>query len=563
MIVRPGMKRVLTASELLGRQLANTVIAGVLTFLVGLVALEFVSGQDLLVALSTYATGPGAWLYRTMFFGLAVAALGAGTEFLRLRPQTPQKAILPMTDVRRSGGEYWTRNARLLTLTPMVLLVVFCLLVAVDRVGRSSNTLLLSLPFLIPISIWFSRSFVFHGSRNSGLMGAYLVLTVLCVGASAELILELYSGFGLAKLPRPWNQSAGVAERAYFALVVTWLMVVAVRLHQMERERLRAKHGVRATWYTARERSLALLLVSHCLEFLTDLTPYENFVYGIRELLRKPTAGQPNNWSVWLSDIYVGLNLAILVAVWALITSAPLLYFAAAFALWRLVDILATNFRILLVDADRPGWGVVSASRSVLLGLINVVQIAVIFAIVDHALAPTGFLDPYRPAQPGAASPAGFLYLSWTTLITLGSGYEPISPMAKALIMLELASSFLMFVVILAAFVSLLTARAVGPSEEVVLDHARASLDRLVKSGKILTPSGKREALVESATNEAFGLLQLLKIRPEWLTSVHPLGITLTEHDVTEMKGEGALTDDVWDHLMEAADQNIASGPTD
>jgi hypothetical protein len=120
--------------------------------------------------------------------------------------------------------------------------------------------------------------------------------------------------------------------------------------------------------------------------------------------------------------------------------------------------------------------------------------------------------------------------------------------------MLEVGAGLLMFVVILAAFVSLLTSRAVGPAQEVALDQARKSFGKLVKKGDLAEqPDETTSVVVELVVREGVGLLELFRVRPDWLTSVHPLGVVLTPQDVTKVKEDGTITDEIWDRLVKAA----------
>jgi hypothetical protein len=337
-------------SPLVARQLANVAIAGVVIFAVSLVLLQYLSGQQQLIAVVDLERSPNGWLYRIAFGGLAVAtAIAVGGLWRQLGRQLRDRVKL----------------------IPLGLLCGYCLLAAAGWIGQAPKPFLLAIPFVAPITILLCWSFIAGDGRFKVAFYGAITLSVTVVCAQLAEIFIFRTGLG--HLPSRVQYFSSWPEWVYYALIAGWLLILAGRLHQIEHERKRKEYGDAGVGYTSRSRSLALLLVSHTLEFITDLTPYENWVYLVREWPR-PKEGTREVRMTYASDTYVFVMLAALLAVWWLVDGPPLIYFAAAFAMWRLTDILATNFRILLVDADKPGWGVVSASRSVLLGLINVAR---------------------------------------------------------------------------------------------------------------------------------------------------------------------------------------------
>ncbi len=156
--------------------------------------------------------------------------------------------------------------------------------------------------------------------------------------------------------------------------------------------------------------------------------------------------------SWWAVELYVVAALILSIAIWLFAPPGTPIGFALVGILFmRQLDMVATQLRIVLIDTGTPGWGLLNVRRSLLLGLLNLLQVILVFAAADRILATHSFCSDSCGQSPESA--LGFLYLSWTT-ITLGSGYRPIDAVGKSLVMAEVTCAVITLVILVGWLVS-------------------------------------------------------------------------------------------------------------
>lgn len=217
--------------------------------------------------------------------------------------------------------------------------------------------------------------------------------------------------------------------------------------------------------------SLLVLLVQALVGAMGTASPYRFFRGRLGQILAHNGShpADARRADIWAGDIYVlGLFGAAALAWWFSGANPVLNAFIAAFAVWRITEIVVFQLGVLLVDSNKPQNRLASLSRSVLSSMVNILAVVLLFAALEHIFASTGFVDSsrlplgaYVPKTPG-----GWLYVSWTTLFTLGSTYSVTTGVAKALVMTEVASGLLLIVVSLASFVGAIQLREFAPPEE-------------------------------------------------------------------------------------------------
>ena len=127
---------------------------------------------------------------------------------------------------------------------------------------------------------------------------------------------------------------------------------------------------------------------------------------------------------------YVMFWFAALIVFWLISpnddTAAQIL---GAVALFRLIEITLTVLGFVL-DRREP-----KIARSLITIGILALQVALIFAIVDHSFARLDFLRPGSTVahEHPATTPFEYFYLSWTYMTTLGNQYTPKTEFASAL----------------------------------------------------------------------------------------------------------------------------------
>jgi hypothetical protein len=139
----------------------------------------------------------------------------------------------------------------------------------------------------------------------------------------------------------------------------------------------------------------------------------------------------------WLAALTVILFCLPLSGTWGLVF--------AALALYRLQDMLLGTIGDAFVF-NRIGGTMVS---KVLLAVFNIFVIVTIFAICFYVLLPS---DAFTPSAPEGRF--GHLFLSWSTLPPLGSGFFANTTRARALVMMESAAGVILTVIALSRFLS-------------------------------------------------------------------------------------------------------------
>jgi hypothetical protein len=133
--------------------------------------------------------------------------------------------------------------------------------------------------------------------------------------------------------------------------------------------------------------------------------------------------------------------LVVLIVMWAINPSGVLKEVFAGLAVLRLIEVFTTGLGTVL---DRQQQ---ARARSLITIGIYAIQIALIFAILEHAWAGHAFFD----GRTYATRPLDLLYISWTAMTTIGNSiYTPQSDMARVLQMLTTTSGLLLLGVLLA-----------------------------------------------------------------------------------------------------------------
>jgi hypothetical protein len=161
---------------------------------------------------------------------------------------------------------------------------------------------------------------------------------------------------------------------------------------------------------------------------------------------RKPSREDNPAFDTWFFGIYVlaWLGALLVILMWAPLEGNWGLAFAAL-AFYRLEDMVFGTIGDAFVFNTIGGTG----GSKVLLAVINLFQIVVIFAIVFFVLLPRTAFNP--PAPVGRF---GHLFLSWSTLPPLGSGFLPLTTRARSMVMVESAAGVLITIVALSRFLS-------------------------------------------------------------------------------------------------------------
>ncbi len=159
-----------------------------------------------------------------------------------------------------------------------------------------------------------------------------------------------------------------------------------------------------------------------------------------------------------IATYYVVFVTATLVALWLISPSDEIARLAfGGITIWRLVEIFTV------------GLGIVLRQENSLIGYSFVtvafwgVQVALIFAILDHSFATAAFVLPGTRGGPKVASrPFDYLYISVTQMVTLGNEYDATTDGARALAMAAGATGVLLLAVYVAS----------------ALTHDRMTIDR-------------------------------------------------------------------------------------
>lgn len=148
---------------------------------------------------------------------------------------------------------------------------------------------------------------------------------------------------------------------------------------------------------------------------------------------------------------YVTVWCAVLVASWLVSPGNELLAkVLACIALFRLAEIGNTILGFVL-DRREP-----LLAGSLITVAIQALQIALIFSIVDHAFAHRAFViqDGERAGQ-AAGTAFDYLYLSSTTMITLGNEYSPETSVARLLELSAATAGIILLGVVVARAIGL------------------------------------------------------------------------------------------------------------
>jgi hypothetical protein len=133
--------------------------------------------------------------------------------------------------------------------------------------------------------------------------------------------------------------------------------------------------------------------------------------------------------------------LIVLIVLWAINPSGILSEIFSVLAVLRLVEIVTSGLGTIL---DRRQQARV---RSLVTIAIYAIQVALIFAILEHSWASNAFINGHTHASHAF----DFLYISWTDMTTLGNNiYTPANDIARVLQMLTAASGLFLFGVLLA-----------------------------------------------------------------------------------------------------------------
>jgi hypothetical protein len=200
-----------------------------------------------------------------------------------------------------------------------------------------------------------------------------------------------------------------------------------------------------------------LFIAGAVLTFITRLDPfYEWFYTRLGGFLSRfaRTEDDREAASVWARDAYAMAMFILSVAAWLAVGLSRWLDLAIVlFAAWRVSQLVAYKLKIVLVDVNQPDHYIASVSRSIMQGIVSVAEVMILFAALDHALAPLGFIDTSQQPVAMPKTPGGWLYVSWTSLLTLGSTYSPRGGTAKFLLMTEVAAGLILIAVSLGSFV--------------------------------------------------------------------------------------------------------------
>lgn len=140
--------------------------------------------------------------------------------------------------------------------------------------------------------------------------------------------------------------------------------------------------------------------------------------------------------------LFVLASLAVAAWPWTAFIFVPL-------AIVRLLNILA--FSLANVVFETKTGRLASAQRTIVLSVLNLFAVAALFVVFDEGWQALShaFLDPKFPLD----SWPQFVYMSWTSLLTMGSGYDAANGVAQALIGMELGCGVFLIAVTIAVLV--------------------------------------------------------------------------------------------------------------
>lgn len=111
---------------------------------------------------------------------------------------------------------------------------------------------------------------------------------------------------------------------------------------------------------------------------------------------------------------------------------------------------LAVNVGALLLSATAKATGLASLWDVGAIGAMSVLTFTACYWVLDRATPGGAFIMPCRPGQPDEPKLIDYIYLSFNTMTTFGPTLEvPVSPRAKALMMLQVTLSIVILTVLL------------------------------------------------------------------------------------------------------------------
>lgn len=168
------------------------------------------------------------------------------------------------------------------------------------------------------------------------------------------------------------------------------------------------------------------------------------FWWCIDSLERNPSTQREWETKAWekIRALWVGGWLALLATMW-LANPAPCLWrgIVAAFAIVRLLEIFVTGLGTILHQTQQV------QARNLVTIVAYVIQVTLIFAILDHSFAFERFATDSGELASGASD---YLYISWSDVVTLDNAYTPTGAAARFLGVLTTTSSIFLLSVLLA-----------------------------------------------------------------------------------------------------------------
>ena len=186
----------------------------------------------------------------------------------------------------------------------------------------------------------------------------------------------------------------------------------------------------------------------------------------------------------WLAGLLVALGFAPGHGNWTLAV--------ACIGLYRLQDLtLGTISDAFMFRRFTGSW-----QSKVGLAIVNLAQLVVIFALAYLAFAPG---TAFRPAPPPGRF--GYIYLSFSSLPALGSGFAAQTQVARVLVMIESAVGIALTVIALGRFLSITDSPADPP--QATAAGAPAAGPATVVTPAVVTPAVVIPAVVTPPTGAA------------------------------------------------------------
>ena len=204
-----------------------------------------------------------------------------------------------------------------------------------------------------------------------------------------------------------------------------------------------------------------LIYLAHVLYWSGSYICASNFVAPfLQRLFMKHGFEETEAW-FWASDCYNGLIILLLVASWLASGTVTVVdVVASVICLGRLFELYMVVLRIVVSDPSPSFQAPVpipvhtqeSTVRQILLVPVYLAQLTLIFAVLFQTLAHGQVVDTVSGTPKPIEGAMTFLYLSWTTLTTLGSGFTFTTTSPRLLAMVEVGSGLAIITVMLSAF---------------------------------------------------------------------------------------------------------------